>query len=122
SLRSTRSCTGAINSTQPEGATPEPLPRPLGTSTSWAAHGVPSETAQATRTPGARYRARLVNIRITISSDIAIQRRAHWRRQSQTQWTRQNNAVPNCLILLLFVQCAHSVQTATAESGWAGDV
>jgi hypothetical protein len=62
-----------------------------------------------------------VNIRITISSDIAIKRRAHGRRQLQTQWTRQNNAVPNCLILLLFLQSAHNLQTATAESGRADD-
>jgi hypothetical protein len=39
------------------------------------------------------------------------------RRQSQTQWARQNNAIPNCLILLLFVQCAIHVQTATAVPG-----
>src|ERR1700693_3859975 len=65
---------GAINSTQPVGATTEPFPRPVGTSTSWAAHGEPSETTQATRTPGARYRAKFLNIRIVLSTDFAIKR------------------------------------------------
>src|SRR5689334_3030366 len=69
---------GAINSTQPVGAVTEPFPRPVGASTSWAAHGTPSKTTtQATRITGARFLARLLNIRIIISVDIAIKRRAH---------------------------------------------
>src|ERR1700688_3932850 len=45
---------GAIISPQPVGAITEPLPRPLGTSTSWATHRPPSETTQITRKPGTR--------------------------------------------------------------------
>ena len=64
--------------------------------------GTPSETTQATRTPGARYRANLVSTRITVDFgtspviDPVVQRHL----------TLQNYATSNCRSFLLFVWCA----------------
>ena len=90
-------CTGALRTTQAEGAKSEPRPSPgsgaagkVGASTfSWAAHGAPTDIAQTTRTLGTRYRANLASLRIAAPRKLPSSRNVT-RRERATAMPRRD--------------------------------
>src|SRR5690242_18152260 len=108
-----------MSSVQPEGATTEEFPRPVGTSTSWATHRPPHKATHITRKIGTKRSANLENPcmlpphRDGLLFSIAIQHRCILAkendfRHSQSRRTHHNasdgpnHAAAKCLIFFTF--------------------